>query len=455
MLLCLIACLLAGASCSALPDVQQLIRCYPRTDAPPTMAGEHGLLDQEAAARVLEELRSEAEGSDIIDRHLTLMEAAGAGPPVTGNNAVLLIDGDVTFAAMLKAMRDAGDHINFETYIIRDDEVGNMFADQLIRKSREGLAVNLIYDGFGSKGTPRSFFDRLEEGGVKVVEYNPMRRFRMGSSEKFHNRTHRKTLIVDGKVAFTGGINIGNTYLKSRSKLDKVSPPEEFWRDTHVMIEGPATRDFQRLFIETWQKQKGPPLAPADYYPVVGRKGDDIVQVVASSKGYANRTAYTMYVSAVASASKSIYMTQSYFVPDDQMLEALTQAARRGVDVRIILPEYTDHNAVREAARWHYAQLLKAGVKIYERAATVLHAKTAVIDGAWSTVGSTNLELWSFVSNDEINAVVLGRDFAEDMERAFQDDLEDSNEVLPGEWTRRPLLDRAKQFFFNLFHYWL
>ncbi len=451
----MIACLLAGVSCSSLPDVRQLIDCYPRTGALPAIAGEQGTLDRESTAHVLEELQSESSGSDIIDRHLTLMEAVGAAPPVTGNNAMLLIDGDVTFAAMLRAIQDARDHINFETYIIKDDEVGNMFADLLIKKSREGLAVNLIYDGFGSKGTPRSFFDRLEEGGVKVVEYNPMRHFKMGSREKFHNRTHRKTLIVDGAIAFTGGINIGNTYLKSRSKLDKVSPPEEFWRDTHVMIEGPAAHDFQRLFIETWQKQKGPPLAPADYYPAVGKKGDDIVQVIASSKGYINRTTYTMYVSAVANASKSVHMTQSYFAPDSQMLEALMQAARRGVDVRIILPEYTDHSVVREAARWHYAQLLKAGVKLYERAATILHAKTAVIDGVWSTVGSTNLELWSFVSNDEINAVVLGRDFAEDMERAFQDDLEDSNEILPGEWTRRPLLDRAKQFFFNLFHYWL
>jgi cardiolipin synthase len=137
------------------------------------------------------------------------------------------------------------------------------------------------------------------------------------------------------------------------------------------------------------------------------------------------------------------------------MLEALMQAAQRGVDVRIILPEHTDHGVVRQAARWHYTRLLKTGVKLYERAATVLHAKAAVIDGVWSTVGSTNLELWSFVSNDEINAVVLGRTFAKDMERAFQDDLEDSNEVLLGEWTRRPLFDRAKEFFFHLFRYWL
>jgi cardiolipin synthase len=444
-----------GTSCSSLPDVRQLIRCYPRTHALPAVAGEQGTLDRESAARVLEELRGGPQASDIIDRYLTLMEAVGASPPVTGNRAMLLIDGDVTFAAMLKAMQDARDHINFETYIIRDDEVGNMFADLLIKKSREGLAVNLIYDGFGSKGTPRSFFDRLEEGGVKVVEYNPMRHFKMGRREKFYNRTHRKTLIVDGAIAFTGGINIGNAYLKSRSKLDKVSPPEEFWRDTQVMIEGPAARDFQRLFIETWQKQKGPPLAPADYYPAVGKKGDDIVQVVASSKGYCNRTTYTMYVSAIANASKSVHITQSYFAPDDQMLEALMQAAQRGVDVRIILPEHTDHGVVRQAARWHYTRLLKTGVKLYERAATVLHAKAAVIDGVWSTVGSTNLELWSFVSNDEINAVVLGRTFAKDMERAFQDDLEDSNEVLLGEWTRRPLFDRAKEFFFHLFRYWL
>jgi cardiolipin synthase len=148
-------------------------------------------------------------------------------------------------------------------------------------------------------------------------------------------------------------------------------------------------------------------------------------------------------------------MTQSYFAPDDQMMQALTDAAKRGVDVQIILPEYTDHAIVRQAGRWHYGELLKAGVKLYERSGTVLHSKSMVVDGIWSTIGSTNLELWSFVSNDEINAVILSREFAKKMESSFEEDVAESNRILPEEWAQRPLIERTKQFIFNLFNYWM
>jgi cardiolipin synthase len=185
------------------------------------------------------------------------------------------------------------------------------------------------------------------------------------------------------------------------------------------------------------------------------RKGDQLVQIVGSMPGYKHRGSYVMYVSAVARAKASVHLVQSYFVPDTQMMQVLIDAARRGVDVRIILPGHTDHATVRQAARSSYQGLLDAGVRLYERSGAVLHSKTAVIDGVWSTVGSTNFELWSFVTDDEANAVVIDRGFAREMEASFQEDLAQSKEILPDEWKHRPFIDRAKEFISNLFRYWM
>jgi cardiolipin synthase A/B len=372
-----------------------------------------------------------------------------------GNKATLLIDGDMTYAAMFDAIAIAKDHINFETYVIEDDDIGRRFADLLVKKCAQGVAVNLIYDAFGCRRTPRSFFDRLKEGGVNITEFNPVAIGRLWGPNAFYRRTHRKVLIVDGAVAFTGGINIGTAYLRSRPPRDRTSPPTEFWRDTDVMIEGPAVAAFQAIFLRTWLEQRGEEPLPGNYFPQAGNKGDQTVQVVNSTPGYLNRGNYVMYVSAVVNAQKSIHIMHSYFAPDRQMMKALVDAAGRGVDVRIILPEHTDHAIVRQAARRHYQELLDGGVRIYERAGALLHSKTAVVDGVWSTVGSTNLELWSFVTSDEANAVVLGHRFAADMEDSFQKDLAQSREILADEWRRRSFLDRTKEFISDLFHYWL
>ncbi len=392
---------------------------------------------------------------DVLRDHPALMEAMGGSTLTSGNRATLLIDGEATFTAMLKAIREAKNHINFEAYIFHDDEVGRQFAELLVKKRAEGVTVNLIYDGLGCRRTARSFFERLRRAGVRTVEFNPVSPFRILGRRSVFHRTHRKLLIVDGVVAFTGGLNIGRAYLKSRHPGDRVSPPEDFWRDTDVMVEGPAVAEFQKLFFATWEGQNGPPLTEAGYFPGAGQKGDHQVQVVGSTGGSMNRATYVMYVAVIAHARKSVHITQSYFAPGRRMMEALTDAAGRGVDVRIILPESTDHAVVRQAGRWRYGQLLRSGVKLYERRGAILHAKTACVDGVWSTVGTTNLEMWSLRQNDEINAVVLGAEFGALMEESFAYDLAQSREILPQEWGARPLSERAKQFFSSLLDPWL
>ena len=212
---------------------------------------------------------------------------------------------------------------------------------------------------------------------MKTVEFNPVSPAQVLGGKSVFHRTHRKLLIVDGAVAFTGGINIGRAYLKSRRRGDRVSPPEAFWRDTDVMVEGPAVAEFQKLFFATWESQSGPAVSGGSYFPDTGQKGDH--------RGAGGRQHGRLHEQGDIShvygchrpREKSVHIIQSYFVPDRQMLEALTDAAKRGVDVRIILPGSTDHAVVRQAGRWRYGQLLRSGVKIYERQGAILHAKTA------------------------------------------------------------------------------
>jgi cardiolipin synthase len=270
------------------------------------------------------------------------------------------------------------------------------------------------------------------------------------------HRDHRKILIVDGSVAFTGGVNISRVYSSSSlSGEQHAKDIQEAWRDTHVQIEGPAVAEFQKLFLDTWEREKGPELSKKNYFPILEREGHDLVEVVGSTPGQQNRITYIMYVSAFLYAQNFIHLTNSYFVPDRQTLSALTDAAKRGVDVKIILPGISDELTVLYASRSHYKHLLKSGVRLYEHRDAMLHAKTAVIDDVWSTIGSTNMDLWSFLRNDEVNAVILGRDFAIEMEALFQKDIANSNQVLLEQWKKRPFQDRIKEWLARLLQYWL
>jgi cardiolipin synthase len=213
--------------------------------------------------------------------------------------------------------------------------------------------------------------------------------------------------------------------------------------------------ELQKLFLDSWQKQKGPLLAVRDYFPQLKEKGKALVRVVESTPGESNRIPFIVYVSAIVFAEHSIHLTNSYFIPDDQIIKALSDAAERGVDVKIILPGITDSKLAMYAQRHHYAGLLKAGAKIYEHGTSLLHAKTAVIDNVWSTVGSTNLDYLSMLTNDEVNAVILNREFAGEMEKMFVQDLANSKQILRTEWQERPLLPRFREWFVNIFIRWL
>ena len=416
-----------------------------------------GPLSAQQSKAVLNRLQSRGKETNIFDRHLALEEAITGSPLTTGNKVVLLQDGPATFQRMFAAIRNAKNHINLETYIIEDDEVGNRFADALIEKQAQGVTVNLIYDSVGAINTPRAFFRRLTDSGIKVLEFNPINPLTAKKGWEVNQRDHRKLLIVDGHTAFLGGINISSVYsggsFSHGSKQRPAGGPP--WRDTHLQVEGPVVSEFQKLFLATWEKQKGAPLAPKDYFPQQRNQGSEVVRAIGSSPDEPYSLIYATLISAISSAETSVYLTNAYFVPDPQLRATLKAAVQRGVDVKIILPGNTDSWLVFHAGRSHYTELLRAGVKIYERHDALLHSKTALIDGVWSTVGSTNLDWRSFLHNDEVNAVILGQAFGAQMQAMFDTDLAASRLITHEQWEQRSLGNRLKETAARLWEYWL
>ncbi|MBF0480669.1 MAG: cardiolipin synthase [Desulfovibrionaceae bacterium] len=444
--------------CASLPNVQdKLSHELSGDDEPTKILGPKGELPSKKSDAMIRRLENQVDPTELLEQQVQLMQSISGSPLTAGNKATLLIDGPATYAAMFAAIENAKDNINFQTFIFEDDEIGKQFSDLLLRKSAGGVQVNLIYDSFGSLNTPAAFFQHLREGGVNVLEFNPLAPGRVPAGKKWEvsNRDHRKILVVDGAVAFTGGVNISGVYSGSSAILSRGGNHEEPWRDTHVRIEGPVTAEFQRFFLKTWERQKGPPLPKRDYFPSLKQAGNTLVQVVGSLPGEKNRRIFTMYLSAITHAQNSIYLTTPYFVPDEQMLRALTEAARRGVDVKIVLPSRSDSALVYYASRHHYRELLQAGVQLFERRGGMLHAKTAVIDNVWSTIGSNNLDTLSFLTNDEANAVILGKDFADSMQAMFERDLKESDQIMPEGWEKRSVRDRFKEWGASLFKHWL
>ncbi len=442
-------------SCASLPTVKEMVRKPVDTQKAPQMVGARGPLSSRQSRAIIERLKRQVGPKDILKSYVALMEAISGSPLTTGNRVTLLIDGPATYADMFKAIEAARDHVNFETYIFEADEVGQKFADLLLQKQAEGVQVNLIYDPVGCSSTPPEFFEHLRKGGVQTLEFNPLNPLAVDRERLITHRDHRKILVVDGKVAFTGGVNISGVYSRSLSGRYEDAKAPESWRDTHVRIEGPAVAELQKLFLDTWAREKGPELAKRDYFPPLKPEGTDLVQVIGNTPGQPNRLTYIMYLSAITFAENHIHLTNPYFVPDHQTMKALTEAVKRGVDVKIILPGSSDEGFVFYAGRSFYAHLLKSGVKLYELGGTILHAKTAVVDGVWSTVGSTNMDLWSFLRNDEVNAVILSAEFAKEMEAMFANDLLTSKEITSEQWEHRPLGGRLKEWIARLFSHWL
>ncbi len=452
--------ILTLGGCASLPNVTEKIQEAPVTRNSPQILSAKGLLSPHQSKILVERLQRSVDPTDILQRYLALIESLSESPLTKGNKVTLLVDGPATYAAMFKAIRKAKDHINLETFIIEDitvnDETGLKLADLLLQKQAAGVQVNLLYDSLGSNSTPASFFQRLRAGGIQVVEFNPINPIKARGKWRLAKSDHRKILIVDGRVAFTGGVNISQVYssgLSGRGEHDQAHIP---WRDTDIQIEGPAVAEFQKLFLSTWQRQQGAKLSERNYFPELKKEeGNTLVGVVASSPGEANRLTFILYVSAITFSEHSLHMTNAYFVPDHQTVEALTDAAKRGVEVKIILSGTTDSSLAQYAGQYFYSELLEAGVRLYRRNKVLLHAKTLVIDGLWSTVGSTNMDFWSFSTNDEVNAIILSRTFALEMEKMFATDLAESGEIRWEEWRNRPLLSKIRERLAHLLSRWL
>ncbi len=443
-------CLLAAVGCAALPDTDALIERHRGQAA--RFENARGPLSVQKSAAILAELKRKSGDIDILEKQIALEQAINGSPLILGNKVTLLQDGAATYAAMFAAIRKAKNHVNLETYIIDDDEIGRQFANALLEQQARGVQVNLIYDSVGGFNTPKAFFERLTQSGIEVLEFNPVNPLKAKTAWLINNRDHRKLLIVDGRTAFIGGINISSVY-SSGSVVRRPGKSVEStvaWRDTHIQIDGPVVGELQKLFLQTWEKQRGKPLAPKEYFPALKAQGNDIVRAIGSTPDDPYSLIYLTLISAIGNAEKQVYLTNAYFVPDPQLLKSLTAAAARGVDVRLILPSHSDSAIVFHAGRAHYTSLLQGGVKIYERVGELLHSKTAVIDGVWSTVGSTNLDWRSFLDNDEVNAVILGREFAQKMQAMFAADLAASQAIELEHWQRRPLEFRFKEWMARL-----
>lgn len=447
--------LIFSNGCTTLPNVATLIGDTPTTQKSRKILSAKGELSSRQSKAIMDRLKQSVEATDILSRHTVVVESITESPLTKGNKITLLADGQATYAAMFKALEGARDHINLESYIIEDDETGHKFADLLLKKQGEGVQVHIIYDGLGSLNTSDAFFQRLQESGIEVVGFNSLNPLKVEGKWGLTHRDHRKILLVDGKIAIIGGINISQVYSSTPFKRKQRKDAPIHWRDTDIQVEGPAVAELQKLFIDTWQTQKGPELSERNYFPDLKEAGTALVRVIDSTPGETNRIPFIVYVSAITFAEHSIHMTNSYFFPDEQIIKALTDAAGRGVDVKIILPGITDSPVALHAQRSYYSELLQSGVKIYEHSDSLLHAKTAVIDDVWSTVGSTNMDFLSLLSNNEVNAVILSKEFADEMEKMFAGDLKNSREITKEDWENRPFFPKVKEWFVGLFIRWL
>ena len=381
--------------------------------------------------------------AQLVQRHLDVATApASATRFVGGNHVELLTTGPRIENALLDAVAAATNSVNLETYILAADEVGTRLARALVAARERGVTVNLMYDSYGSRDLPDAFIAQLRSAGIATLEFNPLDpRDTRGAWEPNH-RDHRKLLIVDGRTAILGGANI-----RRPPSVDG----ERRWRDTDVLVKGPVVTQFQDLFVASWLAESATPMAPAFYYPSLSKVGDQ--QVRAVGEGPDSDNIYAALTAAISKARTSVHLTTPYFVPDPRLLTAIQNASRRGVEVALMLPSDSDVPAALAAARSYYDELMAAGVTVYELQGALLHAKTAVVDHSWSTIGSANLDMRSFLFNREVNAVVLGHDFGTKMEVLFFQDVANSVRIDEGKWRMRGIRARFAELIARMFWY--
>ncbi len=355
---------------------------------------------------------------------------------VTGNRVVPLLNGDQAFPAMLGAIRSARRSITFETYIYWKSRVGREFTAALEERARAGVRVHLLIDWAGSHQVDQDDVERLRRAGVQVVMYRPLRWYQL---DRVNHRTHRKLLVVDGRIGFTGGMGVADQWLGH-------AEDREHWRDSHFQAEGPVVAQLQAAFMDDWFETRGEILDGPDYFPDLDPAGKALAQVFHSSPAGGNGNLRLMYLLAIASASHRIEIGNSYFVPDQMTVDMLVEARRRGVEVEIIVPgPVLDAQLVRRASKAMWGPMLEAGVRIYEYQPTMYHTKMIVVDDVWVSVGSTNLDDRSFRLNQEANLNVFSPAFGAGQAKVFAADRTRSRRITLEEWRHRSLWERMQE----------
>jgi|SRR5665213_133791 len=359
------------------------------------------------------------------------------GPAIlTDNQITALQNGDEIFPAMLRAIRAARYAINFETYIYWSGRAGEQFAEALIERARAGVKVHLMLDWLGSEKMKSQLVTRMKDAGVEVERYHALHWYSLG---KLNNRTHRKVLIVDGKIGFTGGVGIADEWTGHAQDPDH-------WRDMHFLIEGPVVAQFQSAFLDNWIKTTGRVLNGEMYFPLLAPLGELKMQMFMSSPAGGSESMRLMYLMAITAAVRSIDIEAAYFIPDDLMSRELIKARARGVRIRIVLPDkHIDSETVRIATKRAWGPLLESGVEIHEYEPTMFHCKMLIFDHYMVSVGSTNFDMRSFELNDEASLNVYDAGFAERMTEVFEEDLKASTPYDLQRWRRRPWLEKMAE----------
>jgi cardiolipin synthase len=460
----LAALVLPMAACAPLPARERL---EPRTvaaaapasaTAQVTVRDHRGALTPADEANALDRVKAEGRGA-LLEHHLRVLAATGEVDLYRHNATRLLIDGPATFQAMKTAVAQARQRVLLESYIIEDSRMAEEMAALLRAKVQQGVQVAVLYDAVGSLHTDSGYFDALAKNGVAVCKFNPINPLERPGYWGINHRNHRKVLVVDNEVALTGGINISRVYtsgstgsgsggstrsggsVPSRGNAG-ADPVDEGWRDTHIELRGPVVPAIAEGFVRVWQSQGCKGATGSAAPPRQATPGQRVVKVLESDPQQPGNRIYSVLLSAIDASRRSVHLSMAYFAPGEDMVQALCEAARRGVEVSLLLPGRSDFTLVLHAGRSYYERLLSAGVTIHEMDNAVMHAKTAVIDGVFSTVGSSNMDWRSFVANNEINIIVLGDDFGSELERLFVRDLKASRLIEPAAWRQRDVRDR-------------
>jgi cardiolipin synthase A/B len=366
--------------------------------------------------------------------HLLLYNASS---PMTRYNQVqVLTNGKDAYRVMLDRLQQAQDHIHFISFIVRDDHIGREFKQVFIEKARSGVKVRVIIDGLGSRALPSAYIREMEEAGVEVFIFSPII---FPYLRKVNYRNHRKITIIDGKVGFVGGLNVGDEYLGKGTKFS-------FWRDTHMMLEGDAVYFLQLIFLMDWQftSKKELPMQTR-YFPPHDFQQRTYVQIAASGPDSDWEYIQKVYFSLITSARSKVFITTPYLIPDDSNIMALKTAALSGIDVRIIVPEVPDHVIVYWASRSYFMELLEAGVKIYSYQKGFIHAKIMIVDDEIATIGTANFDIRSFQHNFEVSGVIYDSFVAGRLGRDFEQDIRDSKEIWLDDFNQRPFNQKAKE----------